>query len=692
MHNDEEEIPGIRVAVRLRPLNSAELGEGQTVGWQYNSSTILDDTGQGKKSYNFDTVLGPESTNRLVFEGVAADLVEKSLNGFNTTVFAYGQTGSGKTWTMMGDSHGKAPGIIPRALETMFKSISADTERNYVLRCSFLELYNESINDLLNLEGNGTNLTIIADDPAKGAIIGGLREEIISSVEDGMALINLGNENRKIAATSMNTRSSRSHTIFRVVLEATKTDEVLERERKLLESLEEEDDSEGGMTTFKSFSKQNDDSNTVVSYLNLVDLAGSERQKNTKTIGKHLKEGAAINKSLLALGAVIGALSESSSEENRKTPNAKNAKSSRRRGAHASKGAKGHIPYRNSKLTRILRQSLGGNTFTSIVIAMSPAPMYRDESRSSLKFGQMCKKIKNRVKKNTAADDKTLLKQYKLQIAKLKKQLVDEQANAEQEGTDVALAAQKAAEDESTALRKKLSILQTMYFEGNEDGEIELDKSTPKATKLWTKLKSGVKSKFLVDKSMVEEMNGSNSNRNLRRRKSVHVMSGVSEKNFKRNMAKTLREAEGYIIKRNGIGKDVSLSSKGESYYKEKIERLEKEIVAIRDQKDSGAEILTKCRKELSEAKSKLDEVGFEVRSKTEELEQMKHFRGHAEQLEVTVATLSAAIEGAKAEAKQVEEEHSEKIHTLDAQLEVSANSKCGSSPFSVFLFSSFSF
>jgi centromeric protein E len=184
---------------------------------------------------------------------------------------------------MMGDDLGRAPGIIPRALEDLFSAISKDKDRDYLIRCSFLELYNESINDLLNTEGTGTNLTIVADDPTKGAIIGGLREEVISSVTDGLELIELGNETRQVASTAMNARSSRSHTIFRIVLEATKTEEALERERKLLSEYDDDGMADDDETTFKSFGKVKEKTNTVVSYLNLVDLAGSERQTHTKS-------------------------------------------------------------------------------------------------------------------------------------------------------------------------------------------------------------------------------------------------------------------------------------------------------------------------------------------------------------------------------------------------------------------------
>ena len=709
--DDLDETPGVRVTVRLRPLNTKELGEGQTVGWQYNNKTILDNTGQGKKSYNYDSVLGPNSTNDQAYTDIAAHLVEKSLNGYNTTVFAYGQTGSGKTWTMMGDDDGKYPGIIPRALDSMFQKISADKDRNYLLRCSFLELYNETINDLLNEDGTGQNLAIVADDPAKGAIIGGLREEIIGSVADGMSLIDLGNENRKVASTAMNARSSRSHTIFRVVLEATKTEEALERERKLIASFEEVDEGEGDASSFKSFGTAAKGTNTVVSYLNLVDLAGSERQGHTKAEGKQLKEGAAINKSLLALGAVIGALSEglshgqksddtSSGGGGANPKDGKKKKSAvRLRGRRSAKkgrsvggGAKAHIPYRNSKLTRILRQSLGGNTFTSIVIAMSPAPMYREESRSSLKFGRMCKKIKNKVRQNAVADDKTLLKQYKLQIARLKLKLEEEHeaaaavgvgSAAHPAGSEEAFASQKAAEEETQALRKKLSILQTMYLGGGGGGgggssKLATDSKAPAASKFWSKLKSGVKSKFLVD-----ERNKPGRSGRLHRRQSFHVTSGSKPSNFQLNMMTSLRHAEDFVHSRSnsmtellrtpsGSNAGNPLGAEDASFYTSKIERLEKELTAMQEQKGSEDERLAECLRESAEANVKRQEVEFQLKEAASKAtiaeSRAADLEMRIQQLEVKNAAFDDSV---KAGAIQVDK-LTEAIRKGEAQIEVS--------------------
>jgi len=256
-----------------------------------------------------------------------------------------------------------------------------NTKVKYTLRVSYLEVYNEEINDLLGDPGsnNSKNLKIVSEDATRGAVIGNLVEEIAQTSQDFNEILKRGESSRSYASTEMNNESSRSHTIYRVAIESH-------------DYLVHED----GTVSHETIGAGK------ISYLNLVDLAGSERQKSTKAEGKTLKEGANINKSLLALGAVINKLGEQS---NKKLKGGKAA----------------FVPYRDSKLTRILKQSLGGNTLTSVICAVSPAPMHREETVSSLKFGQLCKSIKNSVKSNDGAvDDKTLLRQYRNQITELK--------------------------------------------------------------------------------------------------------------------------------------------------------------------------------------------------------------------------------------------------------------------------------
>ncbi len=260
--------------------------------------------------------------------------------------------------------------------------VKSHPHQEFTLRVSYLEVYNEEINDLLG-EADGPsskNLKIVSEDAAKGAQIGGLVEDKAETAADFMAILARGEANRSYASTNMNAESSRSHTIYRVAIETTDKEVVGGGEG------EGGGGGGGGVTSGR------------VSYLNLVDLAGSERQKSTKAEGKVLKEGANINKSLLALGAVINKLGEASNK--------------------SKKGGKPvFIPYRDSKLTRILKQSLGGNTLTSVLCAVTPAPMHREETVSTLKFGQLCKSIKNNVKSNdTLMDDKALIKMYRQTI------------------------------------------------------------------------------------------------------------------------------------------------------------------------------------------------------------------------------------------------------------------------------------
>lgn len=292
--------------------------------------------------------------------------------------------------------------------------VESHPQHTYTIRVSYLEVYNEEINDLL---GDGRNMRIVSEDAARGAVIGGLVEEVVKSSADFMEVLLRGEASRSYASTGMNETSSRSHTIYKVSFEA------------------QDRDSSG--------------STSRISYLNLVDLAGSERQKSTKAEGKILKEGANINRSLLALGAVINKLGEATKKV---------------------KGAKPvFIPYRDSKLTRILKQSLGGNTLTSMLCAVTPAPMHREETVSTLKFGQLCKNIKNMVKGNDGLlDDKALLKQYRTQLNELRSQL-EEFAGPASAGLEPEVLIANAMR-EKNELENKLRTLETAVRSSGADG------------------------------------------------------------------------------------------------------------------------------------------------------------------------------------------------------------------------------
>ena len=375
-------------------------------------------------------------------------------SGYNGTIFAYGQTGSGKTWSMSGiqEFGNESAGIAVRTLETVFNYIENHPEREFLLRMAFIEIYNEEINDLLgaseaeknqnqnqntnknkNTVPSWKNLKILRDDPVKGAVIENLTEVVVSSKLQALGVLVDGEKVRHVAGTTMNARSSRSHLMIRMCIESSgpspdnNTNNASDNEQK-------EDPN-----AFKDLKAvQVKESLVTVSYLNLVDLAGSERQKNAQTSGTRLKEGAAINRSLLNLGKVIAALSgaETTNTSPAASPKNSSPKNSLKKTASSSQLAKRmmdkkksnrsmskqHIPFRNSKLTRILKSSLGGNASTSVLLTMTGSPQYSEESMSTIKFGELCKKIKNRVRKN---EDKTqtMLDKYRKEIEALRLEL-----------------------------------------------------------------------------------------------------------------------------------------------------------------------------------------------------------------------------------------------------------------------------
>lgn len=294
------------------------------------------------------------------------------LAGFNCTIFAYGQTGTGKTYTMSGDMTESlgllAPdaGIIPRVLQALFNKLDADGTENCV-RCSFIELYNEELRDLLTPDENA-KLKIFDDLSKKGhasTVVQGMEERHITNAAEGIARLQEGSTRRQVAATKCNDLSSRSHTVFTITVHAKRPG--------------------GGSDDFISLGK-----------LNLVDLAGSENIQRSGAENKRAAEAGLINKSLLTLGRVINALTDKSS----------------------------HIPYRESKLTRLLQDSLGGRTKTCIIATISPAKSNLEETISTLDYAFRAKNIKNKPQVNTLISKKALLKEFTAEIEKLKTELI----------------------------------------------------------------------------------------------------------------------------------------------------------------------------------------------------------------------------------------------------------------------------
>ncbi|PKU83466.1 kinesin-like protein KIN-7L [Dendrobium catenatum] len=355
----------ISVAVRFRPSIAEEAaGERQ---WRIEDNRISLHRPLGTPisgiSFAFDHVFEQSSTNASVYDILIKSIIQAAINGFNGTAFAYGQTSSGKTFTMNGSQ--LDPGIIPQAVRDIFDTTHMITDREFLVRVSYMEIYNEEINDLLSL---GNQRLPVHESLERGVYVAGLREEIVNSADQVLELIKLGEANRHVGETNMNVRSSRSHTIFRMVIESSAKD------------------STSSVDAIR------------VSVLNLVDLAGSERIAKTGAGGVRLKEGKHINKSLMILGNVINKLSEN--------------------GKHRA-----HIPYRDSKLTRILQPALGGNAKTSIICTVAPEEVHIEETKGTLQFASRAKRITNCAQVNEVLTDAALLKRQKQEIEELRRKL-----------------------------------------------------------------------------------------------------------------------------------------------------------------------------------------------------------------------------------------------------------------------------
>ena len=367
----------VQVVVRCRPLFGKEIAEnrerivemdvsrGQVSLRNPKETTERSDV----KNYTFDKIFDWNCTQRDVYDGAAARIVDASVEGYNGTIFCYGQTGTGKTHTMEGkDEPPSERGILPHAFRHVFDAVAQNAAPGVesLVRASFLEIYNENVRDLLAKDQSKT--CELKETPDRGVYVNGLTTFVVKSAQEMHNILQVGKKNRSVGATLMNADSSRSHSIFTITVETSRV---------------RPGDPPGA------------EPHITVGKLNLVDLAGSERQSKTQASGDRLKEATKINLSLSALGNVISALVDGKSQ---------------------------HIPYRDSKLTRLLQDSLGGNTKTVMIANVGPADYNFDETMSTLRYANRAKNIKNKPKINEDAKD-AMLREFQEEIARLKAQL-----------------------------------------------------------------------------------------------------------------------------------------------------------------------------------------------------------------------------------------------------------------------------
>nr|XP_020495566.1 kinesin-like protein KIF3C isoform X1 [Labrus bergylta] len=364
----------VKVVVRCRPLNRKEESNGPAgtiIQMDLRLGQVIlrnprAPSSEPQKTFTFDAVYDANSKQRDLYDESVRPLIDSVLDGFNGTIFAYGQTGTGKTYTMQGAwLDPEKRGVIPNAFDHIFTHISrSQSDRQYLVRASYLEIYLEEVRDLLDPNHGSARALELRESPDSGVYVRDLTSCVCKSIKEIEEVMNVGNQARAVGATDMNEHSSRSHALFLITVEC----------------------SQPGPDGRKHIR---------VGRLNLVDLAGSERQAKTGVQGERLKEAAKINLSLSALGNVISALAD---------------------------GRSGHVPYRDSKLTRLLQDSLGGNAKTVMVATLGPSSQHYDETLTTLRYANRAKNIQNQPRVNEDPKD-ALLREFQMEIARLRAQL-----------------------------------------------------------------------------------------------------------------------------------------------------------------------------------------------------------------------------------------------------------------------------
>lgn len=370
----------VKVAVRVRPFNSRELGRNaKCVIQMQGNSTCISNPKQpkdGAKNFTFDysywshtTTEDPNfASQRQVYQDIGEEMLLHAFEGYNVCIFAYGQTGAGKSYTMMGKQEPGQEGIIPQLCEDLFQRTGQNTDPDltYSVEVSYMEIYCERVRDLLNPTSQGS--LRVREHPILGPYVEDLSKLAVTGFTDIRELMDEGNKARTVAATNMNETSSRSHAVFTIVF--------TQKRRDQMTSLDTE----------------------KVSKISLVDLAGSERADSSGAKGTRLKEGANINKSLTTLGKVISALAEMQSNKKRKSD---------------------FIPYRDSVLTWLLKENLGGNSRTAMIAALSPADINYEETLSTLRYADRAKQIRCNAIINEDPNAK-LIRELKAEVDRLR--------------------------------------------------------------------------------------------------------------------------------------------------------------------------------------------------------------------------------------------------------------------------------
>ncbi|CAM4707426.1 unnamed protein product [Lepidochelys kempii] len=571
-----ESCDNVKVVVRCRPFNEREkvMCYKMAVNVDEMRGTITvhktDSSNEPPKTFTFDTVFGPESKQLDVYNLTARPIIDSVLEGYNGTIFAYGQTGTGKTFTMEGvRAVPELRGIIPNSFAHIFGHIAkAEGDTRFLVRVSYLEIYNEEVRDLLGKDQ--TQRLEVKERPDVGVYIKDLSAYVVNNADDMDRIMTLGHKNRSVGATNMNEHSSRSHAIFTITIECS------------------EKGVDGNM-------------HVRMGKLHLVDLAGSERQTKTGATGQRLKEATKINLSLSTLGNVISALVD---------------------------GKSTHVPYRNSKLTRLLQDSLGGNSKTMMCANIGPADYNYDETISTLRYANRAKNIKNKARINEDPKD-ALLRQFQKEIEELKKKL--------EEGEEISGSDISGSEDEDEDEEEE-----------EEDGEVGEDGEKRKKRRGKKKVSPD---KMVEMQAKIEE-----------ERKALETKLDMEEE--ERNKARAELE------KRE---KDLLKAQLEHQSLLEKLSALEKKVIVggvdLLAKAEEQEKLLEESNMELEERRKRAEQLRKELEEKEQERldieEKYTSLQEEAQGKTKKLKKVWTMLMAAKSEMADLQQEHQREIEGL---------------------------
>ncbi|XP_071267857.1 kinesin-like protein KIF3A isoform X1 [Salvelinus alpinus] len=595
--SDKPEImDNVKVVVRCRPLNQKErsMGHKQAVSVDENRGTItvnkLETTHEPPKTFTFDTVFGPDSKQLDVYNLTARPIIDSVLEGYNGTIFAYGQTGTGKTFTMEGvRAVPELRGIIPNSFAHVFGHIAkAEGDTRFLVRVSYLEIYNEEVRDLLGKDQ--MQRLEVKERPDVGVYIKDLSGYVVNNADDMDRIMTMGHKNRSVGSTNMNEHSSRSHAIFTITIEC----------------------SEKGV---------DGDQHVRMGKLHLVDLAGSERQGKTGATGQRLKEATKINLSLSTLGNVISALVD---------------------------GKSTHVPYRNSKLTRLLQDSLGGNSKTMMCANIGPADYNYDETISTLRYANRAKNIKNKARINEDPKD-ALLRQFQKEIEELRKKLQEgeEISGSEGSGSEEMDEGDDEGREGGEGRRKRRGSGSSI---SSSDSSIEAQ-TTEEKSKAQTRKKKVSPDKMVEMQAKIEE-----------ERKELEAKLDMEEE--ERNKARAELE------KRE---KDLLKAQQEHHLLLEKLSALEKKVIVggvdLLAKAEEQEKLLQESNNELEERRRRAEQLRRELEEKeAERLDMEEKYSSLQEEAQGKTKKLKKVwtmLMAAKSEMADLQQEHHREIEGL---------------------------